>query len=302
MDAADDAAMMPVRDHLEQQIKDIRRAAEIALSASHVEGVPLREYLEALLAEKERALQMANGERELSAAALRGEQQRAVDQATSERDKAAEKLQVELARSIHEGDERLREHIGNQIDRINADLVSAEKLELARVERVEALVVGLTEQRDLLAGAASDRQDKFEISVSDRFTQVNEFRGALDDMSKTMATRRELEAGDKSLAERIEAHAFQLGEMRSRLDRAPAALVEQLQGLMPREVFESKIGDLEKAVDARHDANADAIRDLTTRMDLNQGHSSGVRLTTGVLISVVSVAVALIGLLLVVLH
>jgi hypothetical protein len=36
--------------------------------------------------------------------------------------------------------------------------------------------------------------DKFEQSVVRRFDQVNEFRGALDDLGKTMATRNEVEA------------------------------------------------------------------------------------------------------------
>jgi hypothetical protein len=56
-------------------------------------------------------------------------------------------------------------------------------------------------------------QNKFEEAVASRFIQVNEFRGALDDLGKQMATRRELE----SLAN-------QLSDLRSKIDIGPAAL------------------------------------------------------------------------------
>ena len=113
----------------------------------------LKAHFEALLAEKERALLEASQEREKAAAALR----------------------IEMARAIDQGDDRLREHIANQIAAIQAALTA--------------------EQR---------ASDKFEDTVVARFAQVNEFRGSLDDLGKQMATRRELETATSTLSLRIE--------------------------------------------------------------------------------------------------
>lgn len=78
-------------------------------------------------------------------------------------------------------------------------------------------------------------QDKFEESIKERFAQVNEFRGSLDDLGKTMATRRELESINttglskvdeqgKSLSLRIDQNQLQINDLRSRLDVGPAQL------------------------------------------------------------------------------
>lgn len=186
--------------------------------------VPLKEHLDAILNEKDRALSMADGEREKAASALRGEQQRALDQAGRERDKAAENLRIELARAMNEGDDRLREHISQQVLQINAALVSAEKLEVERVNAINQKIEGDEKVVEALRVSFSDRIDKFETSVADRFKQVNEFRGSLDDLGKQMATRRELEGLSASLNQRHEELVKTLGELRSRIDVGPAAL------------------------------------------------------------------------------
>jgi len=54
--------------------------------------------------------------------------------------------------------------------------------------------------------------------------KANEFRSALDDLSKTMATRRELEAAQVSGNARIHALVKDVGDLRSRLDIGPAGL------------------------------------------------------------------------------
>jgi hypothetical protein len=66
--------------------------------------------------------------------------------------------------------------------------------------------------------------DAFKRETADRFNQVNEFRSALDDLGKTMATRRELEANDALSGTRYDEIQKQLTELRSRLDRGPAEL------------------------------------------------------------------------------
>ena len=52
----------------------------------------------------------------------------------------------------------------------------------------------------------------------------NEFRAALDDLGKQMATRRELEGAVESSNQRFEGLSTQTAELRSRLDVGPAAL------------------------------------------------------------------------------
>lgn len=184
----------------------------------------IKAYIEALLAEKDRALEMADDEREKAAAALRNEQQRATDQAARERDKAAENLRVELLRSQSEGDERLREHISNQVMQIQAALVSADKLETERINRIDARVHGLEANLDLLRKSGIVAQEKFEATVTARFSAVNEFRAALDDLGKQMATRRELEQTKATSNERYDDLLRQFGDMRSRLDKGPEGL------------------------------------------------------------------------------
>lgn len=141
------------------------------------ESVSTREYFEAMLKEKSRALES----------------------------------------SITQGDVALRDYIENQIGQIRASLAAQQRAE-----------------------------DKFESTVQRRFDQVNEFRGALDDLGKTMATRRELETAVNSLNDKVEAArieraqqlndardstnkkldevAKQVGELRSRIDVGPASL------------------------------------------------------------------------------
>jgi chromosome segregation ATPase len=199
---------------MEQEQRSLDAVAALALAADRrlelvqatcqASADQVKEYVEKILAEKDRALEMASSEREKAASALRGEQTRAQDQASRERDKAAENLRVELARSINEGDERLREHVANQVKQIEAALKAAQR-----------------------------EADKFEDTVVARFEQVNEFRLSLDDLSKQMATRRELEQAMATNNGRYEEIVKTLGEFRSRLDTGPEGL-QSLQSRLDR--------------------------------------------------------------------
>lgn len=195
----------------------------------------VKSHLEDILEEKDRALSMADDEREKAAAALRNEQQRALDQADRERERAADKLRTELARQIDEGDDRLREHIAQQFQQINAALVSAERLETTRFGSTTESLRATEKQLEVLRHAAVIAQDKFERNVESRFEQVNEFRGSLDDLGKTMATRREMEQINSALNSKMDDSIIQrnvkfdeinksLQEIRSRLDVGPSAL------------------------------------------------------------------------------
>lgn len=104
-----------------------------------------------------------------------------------------------------------------------------DKLELSRIALVDSKVVALEQQVMLMAKMHHIAQDKFEHSVQRRFAQVNEFRGALNDLSTQMATRRELETAVSSLsatidtAQRDRNHQLAelrdtLAELRSRID------------------------------------------------------------------------------------
>lgn len=87
-------------------------------------------------------------------------------------------------------------------------------LEFRRIDERHDLLLSRIEELLRIREVA---QDKFEAGVAHSFVQVNEFRGALDDLGKTMATRRELES-----------MTLVIGDLRSRLDVGPSGL-QQLQ-------------------------------------------------------------------------
>lgn len=94
----------------------------------------------------------------------------------------------------------------------------------AEIRRVEASITAQSEAVRLLGAANHLAQEKFEASVSARFTSVNEFRNSLADLGATMATRRELEAFSSSTSDKIDDLRDQLGDLRSRVDIGPSEL------------------------------------------------------------------------------
>lgn len=127
-----------------------------------------------MLAEKDRALEMAEREREKAASAIRNEQQRALDRAASEREAAASALREQLTERIATGDANLREHISAQVQQITQMIDNAERLSLARFDGAQTAI------------------DKAESATEKRFEGVNEFRLALTDLSRTMAAHTDL--------------------------------------------------------------------------------------------------------------
>jgi len=127
----------------------------------------------------------------------------------------------------------------------------------ARFEREHNFIMSLAEER-------RRAQDKFEATIGERFAQVNEFRGALDDLGKDMATRRELEALSSSLGVRADQNSSSIAELRSRLDIGPA-------GLAPLQAYQQK----------------------------EAGRQEGIGASIGLIVTVISVTAAIIGIIVV---
>jgi hypothetical protein len=119
---------------------------------------------------------------------------------------------------------------------------------------------GLRHLEQSVAAAESNSKEniaKALASIDRRFDSVNEFRNALNDLGKTMAKKDDVD---------------NLGEKVVAADDA-----------------------LEARFEALYQRNRDDIDKLARRMDLREGQQEGSRLTMGNLIAVLSVGIALIG-------
>lgn len=116
------------------------------------------------------------------------EHQQAINIADQEREKTAHNVRSALKETMKSGDERLEDHITHQIQQVQQALASLNLLMTERDKRTDERVV--TDQK---------RFDEFKESVTARFTQVNEFRSALDDLNKLMATTKELQSLEDKL-------------------------------------------------------------------------------------------------------
>lgn len=150
-------------------------------TARMVEGdVTLREYVEAMF-ERDRT---------------------AVEVASVEREKAAQALRIELDRAIQEGNRALREHIALQVTQIQAALVAANTIELARIAGVnEAAIardVALRSEVHLINESSETAIAKAEAATDKRFESVNEFRAQLSTQTASFLPR---EVADSQFAE-----------------------------------------------------------------------------------------------------
>lgn len=132
-----------------------------------MESVPLREYLDSLFAEYLRA----------------------ADQADRERVRSAEALAVNLSRSIDEGDDRLREHISNQVEQIRATLDAGERINVERVKKLEGDDEALLRLIDQRFNSTKEAVDKAEVATDKRFDAVNAFRAQLADQTGSFLPR-----------------------------------------------------------------------------------------------------------------
>lgn len=154
------------------------------LSKMVVADVPIRDYVETLIKE----------------------QQRAADVAERERSKAADVLAVGLARSIEEGDARLREHVVNQFAQIAAAVVSAEKLEATQFE-------SLRREMRLTNDASEKAISKAEGATDKRLEGLNAIRGQLADQASTFMLREVAEAQITDLRKQVAELAERLGKL-----------------------------------------------------------------------------------------
>jgi len=254
------------------RIEEIRRAVDLARESSgESTKVELREYVEAMFAEGQRATEMAERERAKAADALTVEKYNAATTAESEREKSAQALRNGLDRAIREGDERLREHIFNQVAQIQAALIAANALEEERFERAKAEVEALRREMILIQESHLEAVNKAESAQKEVNTRGNDFRAQLANQAANLMPRKEVEA--------------MVGEIRKRVDE-----------MLPRETFETSRASL----DSRITAN-------TSRLDRTGGEGDGQRgaaleargkseFTTTTTISVGVAMVALIGL------
>ncbi len=195
---------------LERNVALVRENAQPA--------VALRQYIEALFAEHEKALDMASRERE----------------------KAAEVLAEALRAATKAGDDRLREHIENQVEQIRGSLLSADKLEQERVganaeqiETVDAKSQDRAEalRRELILVTEAQRQAvaKAEEAQQEINKRNNDYRGQLADQAATLMPRKETEATVsevRSLIDKVEdltreglaAHEARIVATNSRID------------------------------------------------------------------------------------
>ena len=121
---------------------------------------------------------------------------------------------------------------------------------------------GLKHLEDSVAKAETNSKENIEkalASIDRRFDGVNEFRGALADLSKMMATKQDV----TNLADKVIA--------------ADESLEARFEALWQR--------------------NRDDIDSLGRRLDLRQGQDLGSKITTTTLVTVVTLAIAAIGLL-----
>lgn len=136
--------------------------------------VPLRQYIEAIIHRQDRAIEVAEQERE----------------------KAANALRVELARAIEEGDRALRDHIEAQVQQIRSALESAELLEIERIGAVSARLEaqsrlanerleGLQRESELLRETSERAIAKAEAATEKRFESVNEWRDQSADRERS---------------------------------------------------------------------------------------------------------------------
>lgn len=183
------------------RIDDVEQQLNRRIETQLRELSDLRTHFNAILTEKDRAIEMADRERE----------------------KAAVALATALERAIHDGDERLREHIANQIAQINAALSSAEKLEIERIASVRSelatMISAGKEAVDAAFKASEQAIEKAEINAEKWRDNANEWRGQSADRERTQAEQ----------------------------------IATLTQSLMPRELAEAQIGELRKLIGTNQD-------------------------------------------------
>lgn len=149
---------------------------------------------------------------------------RAVDLAADEREKTAQALAGSLTRALQDGDDRLREHVTNQVAQIEAALVSAERLELERIKSV----------RDLLTAAldsAKEAVTKSEAADHERFASHNNLLAKMDEQAKDSQSTLDKLTGSFVTKEAVAANREAWEEWRRSVERRFDQSMGERQGM-----------------------------------------------------------------------
>jgi hypothetical protein len=194
LNASQDVATANVRvGGIENRIANPDRLAEVEAQ--------LLAY-NAIFEERDKAVVRAEAERVLAAQAVKD----ALDQAKETSSKALEALALTTASAL-----------------LSA-LENANKLEETRVAKVGDEVAGVREGTKATFEERKVAQDKFEKTVGAEFSKMNEFRKALEDLGKGMATRRELEVSVQSLEAAGQERSNQISQLQTAVAVGPKEL------------------------------------------------------------------------------
>jgi hypothetical protein len=122
-------------------------------------------------------------------------------------------------------DERDLQRIDARLEALRASFES----EIRRIDQVISLgeksvnvaLIAAEKAVNAALAAADKATDKAEKNIEDSFAKVNEFRGALDDLGRLMATRRELEDFKDTYASAHDTVRNDIVALGTRLDTAP---------------------------------------------------------------------------------
>lgn len=188
------------------RMAEVRRAVDLASGTA--QGVALREYVEALFTEGQRATEMAEREREKAAQALDAERRTSADMAERERSKAAEVQATKFATQIVQGDVALKDHIQQQIMQLQIMLESTRR------------------EMELQFAAFQKAVDKSEGSYDKRFDGINELRAQMSDLISAHASA--LQSLTATLMPREVAES-RIAEMSAKID-ANTSRIDRMDG------------------------------------------------------------------------
>jgi chromosome segregation ATPase len=143
-----------------------------------------------------------------------------------ERQRAEEQAQTERQLAATAVKQALQDAAKSQAESLVAALESADKLESERIARVKDEVEGVKSASTAKAELQRRAQDKFEAMVAGEFKKMNEIRGALEDLGKGMATRRDLESAVQALEAAGDERSKQIAELRTAVAVGPKGLPE----------------------------------------------------------------------------
>lgn len=184
-DDDDDKPNISIRE-FDVRMEEVRRAVDVA-RASGTNEVALRDYIERIIDEHQRALEIAERERSKAADALFAQQQRAleaaleaVSTAIARSDQQQQERIAAVAEQVKAGDAHLRQHIDQEFERIDSSLASA--------RRESGIIHEASEKAIAKADAANEK----------RFQGLNGARETLETLASTMLPR---EVADAQISE-----------------------------------------------------------------------------------------------------